>query len=396
MNFPPIPITGVGLVTAAGRGVEPAWEALCAGRSLLAADADPELAGFPPIETARCARIDPESVGADRRAARIMGRHTHMLLAAVQDVMADAPVDPETAEEEIAFFAGMDSVDPEKDDLLGAVRESEDLVDLGHFFREGMDAIPPLWPLGLLNAIGFSQAAIQHRWRGENAVFSAGPEATARALCEAADSVGSGKSRLALCAGVSGVISARMLARAKRRGAWPQAGGLGEGAGVIRLNSPEGADTSKVPGWLKGNCSVRALEKRGGLSRAVQESAQGALACAGLKPDDVDLLVIHGEGESGADGAEAEAVSSVFGAHKPWGLATKGVFGHLWGGSPVLDLIMAMKALAEGAPPTPPAAAGGLFRDAAGGSGRDELDNALVLLQGFDGVCSGLVVGKNA
>ena len=396
MNFRPVPITGVGLVTAAGRGVEPAWEALWAGRSLLAPDADPELAGFPPVEIARCARIDPESVGADRRAARIMGHHTHMLLAAIHDLAAEAPADPAVAEEEVAFFAGMDSVDPEKDDLLGAVRESEGRVDLGHFFSEGMDAIPPLWPLGLLNAIGFSQAAIQRSWRGENAVFSAGPEATARALCEAADSVGAGKAKIALCAGVSGVVSARMLARAQQRGIWPRAGGLGEGAGVIRLNQPEKADSSEILGWLKGHCSVRALEKRGGLARAVQESARGALACAGLKPDDVDLLVIHGEGESGADGVEAEAISAVFGDHKPWGLATKGVFGHLWGGSPALDLIMAIKVLAEGAPPTPPAAAGGLFRDAAGGSGRDELKNALVFLQGFDGVCSGLVVGRHA
>lgn len=396
MNFPPIPITGVGLVTAAGRGVEPAWEALCAGRSLLAADTDPELAGFPPIDTARCARIDPASVGVDRRAARIMGRHTHMLLAAVQDVMADAPAGPEVAEEEIAFFAGMDSVDPGRDDLLGAVRESEGRVDLGHFFSEGMDSIHPLWVLGMLNAIGFSQAAIQHRWRGENAVFSAGAEATARALCEAADCVRIGKAKLALCAGVSGVVSARMLARAVRRGVWPQAGGLGEGAGVIRFEKTEVADSSKILGWLKGHCSVRALEKRGGLARAVQESALGALACAGLKPEDVDLLVIHGEGESRADNAEAEAIRAFLGDHKPWGLATKGVFGHLWGGGPALDLIMAMKALAEGAPPTPPAAAGGLFRDAADGSGRDELNNALVLLQGHDGVCAGLVVGKGA
>ena len=396
MNFRSVPITGVGLVTAAGRGVAPAWEALCAGRSLLSQDSDPELAGFPPIETARCARIDPESVGADRRAARIMGHHTHMLLAAVHEAMGDASTLPEMAEEEIAFFAGMDSVDPGGNDLIGAIRESDGGVDLGYFFSEGMDAIPPLWPLGLLNAIGFSQAAIQRSWRGENAVFSAGPEATARALCEAADSVGAGKAKIALCAGVSGVISARMLARAKRRGAWPQAGGLGEGAGVMRLEKPEDADTSRIIGWFKGYSSVRALEKRGGLVRAIPESIQGALACAGLAPEGVDLLVIHGEGESGADGAEAEAISAVFGGHKPWGLATKGVFGHLWGGSPVLDLIMAIKALAEGAAPPSPAAKGKLFRDAAGGSGRDELQNALVLLQGFDGVCAAFVVGKNA
>ncbi len=396
MKFTPVPITGVGLVTAAGWGVEPAWEALCAGRSLLAPDADPELAGFPPVETARCARIDPESVGADRRAARIMGHHTHMLLAAVHDLLADTHADSDMEEEEIAFFAGMDSVDPGRDDLLGAVKESEGRVDLEHFFREGTDSIPPLWPLALLNAIGFSQTAIQHRWRGENAVFSAGAEATARAVCEAVDSAGSGKAKLALCAGVSGVISARMLARAQRRGVWPQAGGLGEGAGVIRLNQSGDADQSNVLGWLKGYSSARALNKQGGLVRAVQKSAQGALACAGLEPEEVDIIVIHGEGVPLADDAETEAIRALLGDHKPWGLATKSVFGHLWGGSPALDLIIALKALAEGAPPPPPVAEGGLFRNAAGGPGRDKLKNALVLLQGFDGVCAAFLVGKNA
>ena len=396
MKFTPVPITGAGLVTAAGRGVEPAWAALCAGRSLLAPDTDPELTGFPPIQTARCAQIDPESVGADRRAARTMGHHTHMLLAAVHDLVTGAPAVSEMEEEEIAFFAGMDSVDPGKDDLMGAVRDSRDRVDLVHFFSEGMDTIPPLWPLSMVNAIGFSQAAIQHRWRGENAVFSAGPEAAARAACEAADSIGTGKARLALCAGVSGVVSARMLARAQRRGVWPQAGGLGEGAGVIRIEKPEEIDRSKILGWLKGYSSVRALKKRGGLARAVQTSAEGALASAALTPDKVDLLVIYGEGDSRADGAEAQAIHALLGGHKPWGLATKGVFGHLWGGSTVLDLIMAMKALAVGAPSPTSAAEGGLFRDSAGGPGRDELENALVLLQGFDGVCAALLVGKNA
>ena len=396
MKFSPLPITGVGLVTAAGCGVEPAWEALCAGRSLLALDADPELAGFPPIETARCARIDPESIGADRRAARIMGHHTHMLLAAVHDALSGAPVNLEMAGEEVAFFAGMDSVDPGSDDLLGAARESEGRADLGHFFREGMDGIPPLWPLGLLNAIGFSQVAIQHGWRGENAVFSAGAEATARAVCEAADSVALGKARLALSAGVSGVVSPRMLARAQRRGVWPAAGGLGEGAGVIRFEKPGDADASRILGWLKGYSSVRALEKRGGFARAIQKSAQGALASAGLAPGEVDLLVIHGEGESRADDAEAEAIHSVFGCHKPWGLATKGIFGHLWGGSPALDLIMALRALAEGGALPAPGMMENLFRGAAGGLEPDEPQNALVLLQGFDGVCAGFVVGKNA
>ena len=397
MKFPSIPITGVGLVTAAGRGVGPAWEALCAERTLLIADADPELAGFSPCRTARCAPIDPESFGADRRAARIMGHQTHMLLAAVHEAMDDASTLPEMEEEDIAFFAGMDSVDPRRGDLMDAVRETDSPVDLGHFFREGMDAIPPLWPLGMLNAIGFSQAAIQHRWRGENAVFSAGADAAARAVREAAASVGSGKARISLAAGVSGVISARMLARAAlRNGSRGDAEELGEGAGVIRFEKPEEADPSGILVWLKGYSSSRALEKRGGLAGAIRESARSALTSAGLAPDGVDLLVIHGADASRLDAAEAEALDSLFGDRKPRGLATKGVFGHLWGGSPVLDLIMAIKALDEADALPHLRMREKSFQDAVRPPARDAYRNALVLVQGFDGVCSGLVVGKNA
>lgn len=392
MKLPPLPITGVGLITAAGRGVDAAWEALRAGRSCLAPDADPELAGFAPIKTARCARIAPESIGADHRAARLMGHHARMLLAAVQEAAADAPA---LSGEEVAFFAGMDSVDPEGGDLIGAIRESEDGVRLDHFFSEGIDAIPPLWPLGLLNAIGFSQTAIHHQFRGENAVFSAGAEAGASAVREAADSARLGKAKLGLAAGVSGVVSARMIARAVKRGARPAAFAPGEGAGVVLFEAVEEADPGRIRGWLKGHASVRALGAGGGLAGAIRGAAEAALALSGLAPGEIDLLALHGAGKGAADAAEAEAVSALFGRHRPCGLATKGVFGDLWGGSPALDVIIALRALAEGeAPPSRGAAA--LRSCAEPGSGRADMRNALVLLQGFDGACAAFVVGRSA
>ena len=323
-----------------------------------------------------------------------MGHHVHMLLAAAQEAIVRAPVLPEAAGEEFAFFAGMDSVDPAAGDLIGAVRESEEGVRLDHFFSEGIDRIPPLWPLGLLNAIGFSQAAIQHQLRGENAVFSAGAEATARAVCEAAASVSLGKAKFALAAGVSGVVSARMLARAVKRGARSAACGLGEGAGAVLFEAAENADADRVHGWLKGWGSVRTLETRGGLVRAIQDSAEAALSRSGLAPGDVDLLVIHGAGERLADAAETEAISSVFGGHRPCGLATKGVFGHLGGGSLALDVIIALKALAEGSAPPSGSAAEALSLCAE--RGLTELRNALVLLQGFDGACAAFALGKSA
>ena len=149
--YAPLAVSGAGMVTAAGRGIDSAWEALCSGKKFVAPDSDLELSGFSPIQSARCDPIDPESLGADRRAARLMGRHTHMLLACVSDAIRESSHGEKGLQgEDTAFFAGMDSVDPGREDLVSAAlasRGSDGAVDYAKFFREGIGQIPPLWPL---------------------------------------------------------------------------------------------------------------------------------------------------------------------------------------------------------------------------------------------------------
>lgn len=413
-------VTGAGVFTAAGRGLDAAWEALCAGRSFLAPD--DELAGFSPIEraieTARCAPPGPESLGADRRAARLMGRHTHMLLAAVKDALEEAGllggVDGEASGlsgEEMAFFAGMDSVDPGEADLVSAVQTSRvdgGGVDLGQFFDEGMTQIPPLWPLGMLNSTAFCQVAIQFGLRGENGLFSPGAEAAAQAVIEAAESLREGKARAALAAGVSPVVSVRSVARYLKRGllksdAVPGAapGGnpaLGEGAAALLLESEDAAAGKPRLGYIRG--WGRATAGDGDLAGAVRDSAAAAFQRAEIEPGQVGLVVVHGGGNLEEDEAEAEGLADVLGGHRPLVLATKGAFGHLLGGGPVVDLLIALRAMAEGiVPPSP-----GVETPGAKNPGRDflefpdspraaRLESVLVLVQGFDGACAAFAVG---
>ncbi|MEE9274781.1 MAG: beta-ketoacyl synthase N-terminal-like domain-containing protein, partial [bacterium] len=299
----PLAITGASLLTAAGPGGDAAWEALCAGRSALAPDPDPELAGFSPVLTARCAPIDPAGLGAGRRDTRIMDRHTHMLLACAADSLRQAALDAgrpagggRLEGEEIAFFAAMDMVDPRDGDIMPAVAASagaEGRIETSRFFAEGMGRIPPLWPLVMLNSTAFSQVAIRFGLRGENALFSPGPEATARALAEAADSLRVGRARAALVAGVSAVISPRALARHLREAgegegaALGEGPALGEGAAAIVLEppgdfpgggAPGGAASSATPlGFLTGCGSATARKGREGLRRAVRAAAEAAL-----------------------------------------------------------------------------------------------------------------------
>ncbi|MDP7369136.1 MAG: beta-ketoacyl synthase N-terminal-like domain-containing protein [Nitrospinota bacterium] len=396
-------VTGGGIVTAAGRGLDAAWEALRAGRSFLAPD--DELAGFSSIETARCAPPGPEMLGADRRAARLMGRHTHMLLAAVSDALAEAGGNAAgLAGEEMAFFAGMDSVDPGEADFVSAVQASRvegGGVDLGRFFNEGMTQIPPLWPLGMLNSTAFCQVAIQFGLRGENGLFSPGAEAAAQAVIEAAESLREGKARAALAAGVSPTVSVRSVARYRKRGllkpdAAPDGGpALGEGAASLLLE-PEGVAGGKPRlGYIRGWGRATAGDEPGDLAGAVRDSAAAALQRAEIGPGRVGLVVVHGGGSVEEGEAEAEGIAAVLGGHRPLALATKGAFGHLLGGGPAVDLLIALRAMAEGAVPPSPGV-GNLGGDVLEFPDRPKaarLEAGLVLVQGFDGACAAFAVG---
>ncbi|MEK6711073.1 MAG: beta-ketoacyl synthase N-terminal-like domain-containing protein [Nitrospinota bacterium] len=409
--LPPLAVTGAGAVTAAGRGLDPLWRALLEGKAFPALDADPQLAGFAPIATARGPRLDPAALGADPRAARLMGRHTHMLLACVADALAEAGRDGrELRGEETGFFTGMDSVDPAEGDLEGAALAS---VEGGgwspaRFLAEGYRAIYPLWPLAMLNNIAHCQVAIQFGLRGENATFSPGPEAGVQAVAEAAGAVHEGRARAALAAGVGAVASARAVARYRERGLLlpgaglgagrPFAGGpgaiLGEGAAALVLEAADRAGGRPALGRLAGWGAARAIEGRVSLSAAFRAAAEGALRSGGCGPEEVGLVLPHGGCQERMEAAEIEALAGLFGPRRPLALATKGALGHLLGGAPVTDLWLALRCLRERAVPPSPRRGEGAeevlrFPDQTERAGG--LRCALVLSCGLDGVCGALL-----
>ena len=74
---------------------------------------------------------------------------------------------------------------------------------------------------------------------------------------------------------------------------------------------------------------------------------QSALAQAGLRPQDVDHLNLHGTGTPGNDAAEDKAVTSVFGTTLPCS-STKGYTGHTLGAAGGVEAAVVMLALQHG------------------------------------------------
>jgi 3-oxoacyl-[acyl-carrier-protein] synthase-1 len=74
---------------------------------------------------------------------------------------------------------------------------------------------------------------------------------------------------------------------------------------------------------------------------------RGALADAGLQPDGVDYINLHGTATPTNDAAEDRAVSSVFGTSTPCS-STKGATGHTLGAAGAVEAAIALLAIRHG------------------------------------------------
>src|SRR5450756_1983137 len=93
----PVVITGAGITTALGDTVSDIWSALHGGISgIKTVDHEEQ----PPCTAAVVQGLDPAGLGIHPRDARIMGKHTHMLIKASRDAhrfagIQDASLSPE-------------------------------------------------------------------------------------------------------------------------------------------------------------------------------------------------------------------------------------------------------------------------------------------------------------
>jgi 3-oxoacyl-[acyl-carrier-protein] synthase-1 len=124
---------------------------------------------------------------------------------------------------------------------------------------------------------------------------------------------------------------------------------IGEAAAFALLER----DSASPEGWLLG-----AGESSDGhhMSSPHPEGAgaalamRAALAQAGLQPEQVDYLNLHGTGTPGNDAAEDKAVCSVFGSRLPCS-STKGYTGHTLGAAGGVEASFTLLALADGVAP---------------------------------------------
>src|SRR5512133_3509601 len=360
-------VTGLGLVSPVGIGVDESWSALVAGKSGIGPITLFDASTFPTRIAGEVKNFDPAKF-MDRKEARRNDRFIQFALAAADMAMKDSGLDMSKEDgDRVGAIVGAG---------IGGLGTIED--EHKTFLEKGVRKIGPFFIPSLIINLAPGQISLKYGMKGPNfspvsacatgnhsigdamiyiergladVMITGGCEATitplgvggfcaARALSERNDAPEKSsrpfdKHRDGCVAGEgSGLLILEEYERARKRGAriYAEVVGYGASADANHITSP-------------------APEGEGG-----QRAMKMALRDAGLAPEQVGYVNTHGTSTPQGDVAECQAINKVFGEHAKKKLmvsSTKSMTGHLLGAAGGLEAVVSVLALARGVlPPT--------------------------------------------
>jgi 3-oxoacyl-[acyl-carrier-protein] synthase II len=350
-------VTGIGVVTSIGIGVEAFWRAALAGQC-----------GIGPVESFDTSRyavhLGGEVKGFDGRAhlQRLpfdgMARASHLAIAATRLALADARISSDDLD---ACTAGVSMGTTSGEPTI--IERFDDLELAGARDRIGREFVTQ-YPCHVIAAHVASEFGLS----GPNLVIPTACAAGNYALAHALDTLRSGVADVMLAGGsdcfsrITYTGFARLAAIApercqpfdlNRKGMIP-----GEGAGVLVLERMDRAVARNAPIYaeLAGyglTCDAHHMTapQGGGASRAMKQ----AMADAGVHPEEVGYISAHGTGTAVNDRVETQAVKQTFGdaAYRVPMSSIKSMLGHTMGAASAIEAASCALAVRDDAvPPT--------------------------------------------
>ena len=413
-------VTGLGMVTPLGVGVDHNWKQIIAGKSGIS-----RITGFD-VDDISC-QIAGQVPGLDEeggldldafiepREQRRQDRFIQLGLVAAQLAVEDSGWMPDDVEAQNRTGV-----------MIGSgIGGLETIVTTDHLMNErGTRRISPFFiPSALINLIS-GHVSIKYGFRGPNHSVVTACSTGAHAIGDAArmvalddaDVMVSGGAEAAVCRiGLAGFAAARALSTGynedPQRGSRPWDTGrdgfvMGEGAGIVVLEELEHAKArgatiyAEVKGYgMSGDAyhiTAPAEDGDGGF-----RAMQAALKRAGLTAGDIDYVNAHGTSTPLGDLIEAGAVRRLLGdaVSNVSMSSTKSATGHLLGAAGAIEAIYSVKAVQTGdLPPTlnleSPEEAVADFDLVPLKTRNREVRNAMSNSFGFGGTNASLIVGK--
>ena len=363
-------ITGMGIVSPVGTGLEYAWKNVVAGKSGIRKitefnvdDLASQIAGVPQRGT-EPGQFNPDAV-IEPREQRKMDNTIIYAIVAADEAIKDAGLDTyEGDKERIGVSIGSG--------IGGLNTIYENCVEL---HDGGPRRVSPFFiPKGIIN-MAAGHVSIRYGLKGPNISTVTACATGAHSIGEAARMIKYGDADIMICGGAEGAVGriglagfSAMKALSTRNDEPEKASRpwdknrdgfiMAEGAGILVLEEYEHAVKrgakiyAEVAGFgMSGDAyhiTAPAPNGEGG-----KRAMMAAIKDAGLTPADVDYVNAHGTSTGLGDVGELAAVQSLFGDSPVSMSSTKSVTGHLLGAAGAVEAIFCVCAIRDGVvPPT--------------------------------------------
>ena len=357
MELKRVVVTGLGAITPVGNNPEETWNNLLAGKS-----------GAAPITLFDASKFKTQFACEvkgfnandyiDRKEARKMDRYAQLAMAAAVQAVDDSKMDLEKVDKNrvgVVFGVG-----------IGGIKTFEDEVEYYALHKENGPKFNPFFIPKMISDIAAGQISIRFGFHGPNYATTSACASSTNALADAfnlirlgkADAIVAGGAEAAICAcGVGGFNAMHALStrnddpeHASRPFSASRDGFImGEGAGILILEELEHAKARGAQiyaemvgeGMSADAYHITASHPEGLGATLVMKNA---LEDAGMKPEDIDYINVHGTSTPVGDISEVKAIQQLFGEHayKLNISSTKSMTGHLLGAAGAVEAMVSV------------------------------------------------------
>lgn len=367
MELKRVVVTGMGAITPLGKSVPEYWDGLINGVSGADNITQFDTSKFKTKFACEVKDFEPTNY-LERKEARKIDRFTQFALIASDQAVNDAGISKDNVNVDrvgVIFASGIGGLITFQDDVMEFAR------------GDGTPRFNPFFIPKMILDIAAGQISMRHGFRGPNyAVVSACASST-NAIIEAFDNIRIGRADIIITGGSEAVIREagvggfNAMKALSERNDDPKTASrpfdkdrdgfvMGEGSGIVVLESLDHALAREA----KIYCEIAGGGTTADAYHITAPHPEGlgaqnvmivALKDAGMKPEDIDYINVHGTSTPLGDIAETKAILNVFGenAYNLNISATKSMTGHCLGAAGVVEALACILAVTKDIiPPT--------------------------------------------
>lgn len=369
MELKRVVVTGVGAITPLGHNVADTWSALLAGKSGAAPITRFNTEKFKTHFACEVKDFDPKKY-IDRKEANKMDPYTQFALVAATEAVDDAAFDMDSLNKErIGVVLGVG---------IGGINSFE--KEVSQYALTGEELGPKYSPFfipKMIADIAAGHVSIKYGFHGPNFATTSACASSTHAIATAADLIRLGKADAIVSGGAEAAIWASGLGgfnamhalstrndepeKASRPFSASRDGFvMAEGSACLILEELEHAKArgAKIYAEIAGSGMsadahhITASHPEGLGAKLVMKAA---LEDAGMKPEDIDYINVHGTSTHVGDISEVKAIKELFGeqAYKLNISSTKSMTGHMLGAAGAAEALFSLLAVKNDiVPPT--------------------------------------------